>query len=67
MLAPTDQAKNCVLSSMTDCELSFFTIAWGTVSALTSLVKNYPQIVVCRFILGLVEAPFFPGLWTIID
>ncbi|KAL1954199.1 hypothetical protein VTO42DRAFT_1515 [Malbranchea cinnamomea] len=42
--------------------LGFFTIAWGTVSALTSLVKNYSQIVACRFILGLVEAPFFPGV-----
>lgn len=42
--------------------LGFFIIAWGTVSALTSLVKDYSQIVVCRFILGLVEAPFFPGM-----
>lgn len=28
--------------------------AWGTVSALTSLVTNYSQIVACRFVLGLV-------------
>lgn len=42
--------------------LGFFIIAWGTVSALTALVKDYSQIVVCRFILGLVEAPFFPGV-----
>lgn len=34
--------------------LGFFTIAWGTVSALTSLVKNYSHIVVCRFFLGIV-------------
>lgn len=38
--------------------LGFFTIAWGTVSALTSLVKNYEQIVACRFILGLVGMLF---------
>ncbi|KAJ9652385.1 hypothetical protein H2198_008354 [Neophaeococcomyces mojaviensis] len=42
--------------------LGFFTVAWGTVSALTCLVKNFGQIVACRFILGLVEAPFFPGV-----
>lgn len=42
--------------------LGFFTIAWGTVSALTSLVTNFGQIVACRFVLGLVEAPFFPGV-----
>jgi hypothetical protein len=34
--------------------LGFFTITWGTVSALTSLVTNYQQIVVCRFLLGFV-------------
>ncbi|TKA53785.1 hypothetical protein B0A49_11793 [Cryomyces minteri] len=42
--------------------LGFFTIAWGLVSALTSQVHNYRQIVACRFVLGLVEAPFFPGV-----
>lgn len=34
--------------------LGFFTIAWGLVSALTSLVQNFAGIVVCRFILGFV-------------
>ncbi|KAK5085352.1 hypothetical protein LTR05_004636 [Lithohypha guttulata] len=42
--------------------LGFFTIAWGSVSALTCLVTNFGQIVACRFILGMVEAPFFPGV-----
>lgn len=42
--------------------LGFFTTAWGLVSALTSLVKGYSGIVVCRFVLGLVEAPFFAGV-----
>ncbi|KAJ4342568.1 hypothetical protein N0V95_006908 [Ascochyta clinopodiicola] len=37
------------------------TIAWGLVSTLTSQVKNYQGIVVARFFLGIVEAPFFPG------
>lgn len=42
--------------------LGFFVVAWGLVSALTSQVKNYGDIVACRFILGLVEAPFFAGV-----
>ncbi|KAJ5591460.1 uncharacterized protein N7459_001829 [Penicillium hispanicum] len=42
--------------------LGFFTVAWGLVSALTSQVKNYGGIVACRFLLGLVEAPFFAGV-----
>lgn len=42
--------------------LGFFVCAWGLVSAMTCLVKGYGSIVACRFILGLVEAPFFPGV-----
>lgn len=42
--------------------LGFFIIAWGLVSLLTSQVKGFGGIVACRFILGLVEAPFFPGV-----
>lgn len=34
--------------------LSFFTIAWGLVSAMTCLCHNFAGIVVCRFILGIV-------------
>ncbi|KAL2443623.1 putative transporter [Exophiala dermatitidis] len=42
--------------------LGFFTTAWGFVSAMTCLVKGFGGIVACRFVLGLVEAPFFPGV-----
>ncbi|KAJ5536307.1 hypothetical protein N7513_009493 [Penicillium frequentans] len=42
--------------------LGFFVCAWGLVSALTSQVKSYGGIVACRFLLGLVEAPFFAGV-----
>ncbi|EEP76033.1 conserved hypothetical protein [Uncinocarpus reesii 1704] len=42
--------------------LGFFTVAWGCVSALTSLVRNYPQILACRLVLGFLEAPFFAGV-----
>ncbi|RHZ51663.1 putative MFS transporter [Aspergillus thermomutatus] len=42
--------------------LGFFTTAWGLVSLLTSQVKSFGGIVACRFIMGLVEAPFFAGV-----
>lgn len=42
--------------------IGFWVIAWGTVSACTSQVKNFGDIVACRFILGFVEAPFFCGV-----
>ena len=42
--------------------LGFFTVSWGLVSACTSQVTGYGGIVACRFILGLVEAPFFAGV-----
>lgn len=42
--------------------LGFFTAAWGLVSLLTSQVKSFGSIVACRFILGIVEAPFFAGV-----
>lgn len=34
---------------------------WGTTSACTALVKSFGGLVLCRFILGFMEAPFFPG------
>lgn len=37
------------------------TIAWGLVSTVTSQVHNFEGMVVARFFLGIVEAPFFPG------
>ncbi|KAI7242232.1 permease of the major facilitator superfamily [Hortaea werneckii] len=42
--------------------LGFFVTAWGLVSLLTSQVNDYGDIVACRFILGVVEAPFFAGV-----
>jgi MFS family permease len=34
---------------------------WAIVSACTALVKNYTGLVVVRFILGVAEAPYYPG------
>ncbi|KAJ4293085.1 hypothetical protein N0V90_008367 [Kalmusia sp. IMI 367209] len=41
--------------------LSVCMIAWATVSACTALVRNYGGLVAVRFLLGFVEAPFYPG------
>lgn len=34
---------------------------WGVVSGCAAAVQNYSGLVTVRFILGIVEAPFFPG------
>ncbi|KAK6437773.1 hypothetical protein LTR95_006028 [Oleoguttula sp. CCFEE 5521] len=34
---------------------------WGIVSTLNAAVQNFPSLIAVRFILGFVEAPFFPG------
>ena len=60
MQVPSNALLN--LSGKPSWYLGFFVIAWGLVSCLTSQVSNYSGIVACRFILGLVEAPFFAGV-----
>ncbi|PVH95318.1 MFS general substrate transporter [Periconia macrospinosa] len=42
-------------------------MAWATVATLTSLVKNYVGLVLVRFFLGVVEAPFYPGALYILS
>ena len=36
-------------------------IGWAVTSSLTAVVKDYTGIVLTRFFLGLVEAPYYPG------
>lgn len=36
-------------------------IAWGCLSGFTSFVSSFRGLVLTRFLLGFVEAPFFPG------
>jgi MFS family permease len=36
-------------------------IAWGILSASTAFVSGFSSLVLIRFLLGIVEAPFFPG------
>ncbi|KAF2016938.1 MFS general substrate transporter [Aaosphaeria arxii CBS 175.79] len=42
-------------------------MAWAIVATLTALVKNYTDLVVVRFFLGIVEAPFYPGALYILS
>ncbi|KAH7416813.1 putative MFS transporter [Cadophora sp. MPI-SDFR-AT-0126] len=41
--------------------LSGFMMAWAIVSTLTCLVKDYHGMFAARFMLGVTEAPFYPG------
>ncbi|EOX6951802.1 MAG: MFS transporter [Klebsiella michiganensis] len=42
--------------------LSITTALWGVLSALTGLVQTETQFIVLRFLLGLGEAGFYPGI-----
>lgn len=35
---------------------------WGIVSTSTAAVQTYGGLIACRFVLGFVEAAFFPGV-----
>jgi ACS family tartrate transporter-like MFS transporter len=37
-------------------------VTWGIVAVLTGLVRNAPQLYAARFMLGVAEAGFFPGI-----
>jgi MFS family permease len=36
-------------------------VAWGLLSGMTAFAKGFHSLVLLRFFLGMVEAPFFPG------
>lgn len=41
--------------------MSGWMAVWAIVSGCTALVQNYSGLVACRFLLGITEAPFYPG------
>ncbi|KAK5094097.1 hypothetical protein LTS08_008726 [Lithohypha guttulata] len=47
--------------------ISVFLGLWGIVSMLTFLAKDYHGMLVCRFLLGITEAPFYPGAIFVIS
>ncbi|KAK1597295.1 major facilitator superfamily transporter [Colletotrichum navitas] len=42
-------------------------LAWSCVSAATAAAKSFHSLVALRIVLGLVEAPFFPGIFYILS
>ncbi|KAI9147044.1 Major facilitator-type transporter hxnP [Paramyrothecium foliicola] len=44
-----------------------FCLAWSIVSLLTYLANSYATMVVCRLLLGVTEAPFYPGALYLIS
>lgn len=42
--------------------ISIWVLVWSVVSACTAAARNYSQLIAIRFFLGIVEAPFFPGV-----
>ena len=41
--------------------MSGWMAAWAIVSTLMAVVKDYKGMLACRFVLGITEAPFYPG------
>ncbi|KAF3040742.1 hypothetical protein E8E12_008578 [Didymella heteroderae] len=41
--------------------MSGWMMAWAVVSTLMAVVKDYKGMLACRFVLGITEAPFYPG------
>ena len=41
--------------------MSGWMMAWAIVSTLMAVVKDYHGMLACRFVLGITEAPFYPG------
>jgi MFS family permease len=37
-------------------------VIWGAISAATAACQNYGGLIACRFMLGFVEAAYFPGV-----
>jgi MFS family permease len=42
--------------------IAFITLAWGIVATLTGVVQSYGGLIVCRLLMGALEAGLFPGM-----
>lgn len=47
--------------------LPFFVCLWSVVSASTAAAETYGHLIAIRFVLGIVEAPFFPGVFFLLS
>jgi MFS family permease len=41
--------------------MAMLVVSWGFIMTFTGLVKNFTGLLVCRLLLGIAEAGFFPG------
>lgn len=41
--------------------LGILVVSWGLIMTMTGLVHNFAGLMVCRILLGVAEAGFFPG------
>ncbi|SAK92158.1 major facilitator transporter [Caballeronia pedi] len=42
--------------------ISFIVVVWGAITALTFFAQNVTHVAIARFLLGIFEAGFFPGM-----
>ncbi len=55
--------SNLVLKRFTPSRyIAAITTAWGIVATLTGVVQSYAGLIVCRLLLGALEAGLFPGM-----
>ncbi|KAF1811628.1 putative MFS transporter [Eremomyces bilateralis CBS 781.70] len=47
--------------------MSGWMMAWALITTLNCIVKDYQGLIVCRFLLGIAEAPFYPGAQYLIS
>ncbi|KAH8592211.1 major facilitator superfamily domain-containing protein [Bisporella sp. PMI_857] len=47
--------------------MPFWVCTWSCVSAATAAAQNYTHLIVIRFLLGIAEAPFFPGVFYLLS
>lgn len=47
--------------------LPLWALVWSTVSACTSTVHTFGQLIAVRCLLGITEAPFFPGVFYLLS
>jgi MFS family permease len=47
--------------------LAFFVCVWSCISAATAAARNYGHLIAIRFLLGIAEAPFFPGAFFLLS
>lgn len=47
--------------------LAFWVCVWSCISASTAAAKDFSHLIAIRFLLGIAEAPFFPGVFFLLS